>query len=178
MPLESGDHLGRYEVLGVLGRGGMGMVYRARDTVLHRGVALKVLQVDPGADAMNAEGRARLLREGRAAARIQHPNAVEIYDVGEVDGVIFLAMELVLGRTLRSFIGTENITLSRRMTWLVEIAGALGAAHRLGIVHRDVKPENVMVRTDGVIKVPSTSGSRALKPRPIRRPHRTPPWAR
>jgi serine/threonine-protein kinase len=154
MPIASGHRLGRYEVLALIGMGGMGAVYRAKDTLLERRVALKVLQ--PTAleeESLVADGAARVLREARASARIDHPNAIAIYDVGEVDGVAFLAMELIVGQSLRSFIGKSGVPLAQRIDWLVQIARALDAAHRLDIVHRDVKPENVMVRNDGIIKV-------------------------
>ena len=158
MPLEPGATFGRYQLAELLGRGGMGEVYSAYDSVLHRKVALKVLTVRPdvavGAErSPSTDGRARILREARAAAGIAHPNAVAIYDVGEVDDVPFLAMELVAGRTLRAFVGDASISLPRRIRWIIDVARALGAAHKLGLVHRDIKPENVMVRDDGLVKV-------------------------
>jgi serine/threonine-protein kinase len=106
-----------------------------------------------GAGANSTAGGARILREARAAAGIGHPNAIAIYDVGEVDGVPFLAMEFVSGRTLRTYVRDESVPLPRRIRWLTDVAKALGAAHHLGLVHRDIKPENVMVRDDGVVKV-------------------------
>ena len=102
---------------------------------------------------MPAEASARVLREARAAARIAHPNAVAIYDVGEVDGLPFLAMELVTGRPLSAFVGDGGVPLERRIRWLAEVASALGAAHALGLVHRDIKPDNVMLASDGTVKV-------------------------
>src|SRR5271167_3194093 len=108
MSLRPGETFGRYQLAELLGKGGMGEVYSAYDTVLHRRVALKVLtrSASPlGEGPPSTGGAARILREARAAAGITHPNAVSIYDVGEVDGVSFLAMELVSGRTLRSLIG-------------------------------------------------------------------------
>ena len=157
MPLRLGETFGRYRVAEALGQGAMGEVYCAYDTVLHRKVALKVLAVDtgafPGAGPPSTKGAARILREARAAAGITHPNAVAIYDVGEVEGVPFLAMELVAGRTLRTFIGEPSVPLARRIRWAIDVARALGAAHQLGLIHRDIKPENVMVRDDGFVKV-------------------------
>jgi len=158
MPLEPGATFGRYQLAELLGRGGMGEVYSAYDSVLHRRVALKVLTVRPegaaeGRTPSSADGPARILREARSAAGITHPNAVSIYDVGEIDGVSFLAMELVSGRTLRAFVGDVAVPLSRRIRWIADVARALGAAHQLGLVHRDIKPENVMVRDDGFVKV-------------------------
>jgi serine/threonine protein kinase len=157
MPLRPGETFGRYELAEPLGRGAMGAVYCAYDTLLRRKVALKVLIAAPGTPddgaAPGGGGGARILREARAAAGITHPNAVSIYDVGEVDGVPFLAMELVAGRTMRGIIGDANIPLARRVRWLADTARALGAAHTLGVIHRDIKPENIMVRDDGLVKV-------------------------
>jgi serine/threonine protein kinase len=124
-------------------------VYEARDVKLGRRVALKLLPV--GADE---PGRQRLLREARAAAALDHPNAVIIYDVGEDEGgEMFIAMELVRGRPLRAMIGDPSVPIARALRWLVDAARALGAAHRAGLVHRDVKPDNIVVREDGAAKV-------------------------
>ncbi len=157
MVLSPGDRVDRYEVLGLLGSGGMGQVYRARDPKLARLVALKILQPSSG---LGTEGAARLLREARAAAGLAHANVVAVYDVGEVHepetlrGLAFIAMELVEGRSLRSYLGEAAVPVSRRVGWLRDVASALAAAHRAGIVHRDVKPENVMIRgSDGAVKV-------------------------
>lgn len=127
----------------------MGAVYRARDTVLNRDVALKVLSAKTSSDAPQL--RARLLREARAAAALDHPNIIHVHDVIEVDGQLCIAMELVEGRSL--FDAADGASVEERVRWLVEIARALQAAHDKGIVHRDLKPENVMVRDDGVLKV-------------------------
>jgi serine/threonine-protein kinase len=138
----------------LLGQGGMGRVYRARDATLERWVALKVLRLD-GADAAATAGHAaqRFLREARAAAALEHANTVVIHDVGEVEGTPFIAMELVDGRPLRSYVGDPAVPLETRVRFLADVARALQAAHDCGIIHRDVKPENVMVRRDGAIKV-------------------------
>jgi serine/threonine-protein kinase len=160
--LHPGDIFDRYTIEALLGEGGMGRVYRAHDPRLHRKVALKVLSVqEPEASACSAqearrfgsEGSVRMLREARAAAALDHPNAVAIFDVGEVDGITFIAMELIEGRTLRTFVGTAGVAWDRRLRWLADVARALSAAHKRGLVHRDIKPENVMVRDDGVVKV-------------------------
>jgi hypothetical protein len=143
-----GDTLERYVVDALLGRGGMGEVYEARDTRLGRKVALKVLP--PGA---GGEADERMLREARAAAAFEHANAVVVYDVGEADGERYIAMELVRGRPLRAYVRDATVPIARKLRWLVDVARALGAAHRSGLVHRDVKPDNVMVREDGVVKV-------------------------
>lgn len=148
MPLRPGEPFGRYRVESLLGEGGMGQVYRARDQHLRRRVALKVISA-----AADTDVASRLLREARAAAAIDHPNAVAIFDVGEVDGTPFLAMELVDGVTLRRYVGDTSVPLPQRLNWLLAVARALAAAHERGIVHRDIKPENVMVRSDGIVKV-------------------------
>jgi TonB family protein len=148
-----GDTIGRYALRDRLGAGGMGQVYRAFDTQLHRLVALKLLL--PGADAAGDRRAwtARMIREARAAAAFSHPNAVAVYDVGEHEGQPFIVMELVEGRSLRSYVSDGGVSLAERIRWLGDMARALGAAHRAGLVHRDVKPDNVMVRDDGTIKV-------------------------
>ena len=151
MDLQPGDAFDRYTIEGLLGQGGMGRVYRARDGKLQRLVALKLLRLD--ASDSHEHASAHLLREARAAAAIEHVNAIAIYDVGEVDGVPYIAMELVEGSSLRARIGDPDVTAETRVQWLVAIAGALAAAHARGLIHRDIKPENVMLRRDGVIKV-------------------------
>jgi serine/threonine-protein kinase len=143
--------IGRYRVEGLLGLGGMGRVHRALDTVLGRRVALKVLATTEG-DPRAAVHAARLLREARAAAALDHPNVVALYDVGEHEGAPFIAMELVEGCSLRRLIAGAA-PWPQRVRWLAEIASALDAAHRAGLIHRDVKPDNVMIRRDGRAKV-------------------------
>jgi serine/threonine protein kinase len=159
--LKPGDTVEHFTIVSSLGQGGMGQVYLARDTRLLRSVALKI--VHPGdashPSAQGSDGAARLLREAQSAAALEHPNVVTIYEVGEVHtdgeerGRPYIAMELVKGRSLRTFVGDASVPLARRTSWLADIARALAAAHRAGLVHRDIKPENVMVRDDGVIKV-------------------------
>ncbi|AKT37249.1 protein kinase domain-containing protein [Chondromyces crocatus] len=145
-----GDTFERYKIEAAIGEGGMGAVFRAYDARLGRRVALKLLS---GA-ATSEEAGARLLREARAAAALDHPNAVSIFDIGELEGAPYIAMELVSGRTVRALLGEAPVpAASQRSTWLVDVARVLGVAHRRGLVHRDIKPENVMVRDDGVVKV-------------------------
>jgi serine/threonine-protein kinase len=140
--VEPGQTLGRYKVESVLGAGGMGEVFRAWDTTLRRWVALKVVERD-------ATGRAdRLMAEARAVATLKHPNVVSVFDVGEENGLAFVSMDLIVGKNLRDHIGDATVTAERKQAWLLQIAGALGAAHRAGLVHRDVKPENVMIGED------------------------------
>ncbi|EYF01067.1 protein kinase domain-containing protein [Chondromyces apiculatus] len=148
-----GDTFERYKIEAAIGEGGMGAVYRAHDARLGRRVALKVLT---GA-ATGEEAGARLLREARAAAALDHPNAVSIFDIGEIEGAPYIAMELVPGQTLRAVLeeqgGAQQAQQAQRISWLVDVARVLGVAHKRGLVHRDIKPENVMVREDGVVKV-------------------------
>ena len=154
MELSRGDKFDRYVIEELLGEGGMARVYRAHDPRLHRRVALKVLRLDSSFDPDGAQNAlARVMREARAAAALDHPNAVSVFDVGEADGQLFIAMELVVGKNLRAYVSDPGVRWETKIRWLVDAARALGAAHERGLVHRDVKPENVMVRTDGVVKV-------------------------
>ncbi|MBK6529597.1 MAG: serine/threonine protein kinase [Deltaproteobacteria bacterium] len=139
---------GRFVIESVLGRGGMGEVVRARDKKLGRTVAIKFLS---GArDGDDESGQARLLREARAAAGLNHPNIIQVYDVGETrDGAVYVVMELVAGRSLRAHIDADTLARGQLVQVLVESARALGSAHQRGVIHRDVKPDNVMVRDDG-----------------------------
>ncbi len=161
--LRSGDPVQNFVIVSLLGEGGMGQVYVARDTRLNRNVALKIMHPEAdapspsGGNERRSEGAARLLREAQSAAALDHPNVVTIYEVGEVteDGekCPFIAMELVKGKTLRAYCGDPAIPVAQRLRWLADVARALGAAHKAGLVHRDIKPENVMIRDDGMVKV-------------------------
>ena len=164
MSLETGMTFDRYRIEGLLGEGGMGKVYRAYDGRLERFVALKIVGggADGDSEASDAPER-RLLREARAAAAIDHPNAVAIFDVGEVSGKTYIAMELIEGRPLSAYVGDASVALGTRLRWLAEIARALDAAHQRGLVHRDVKPTNVMVRRDGRVKVLDFGIARRLR---------------
>jgi eukaryotic-like serine/threonine-protein kinase len=150
MELLPGTAFGRYTIESELGRGGMGRVMLALDSVLHRKVALKILL--PGL-LSKQEIVARFFREARLAAQLTHPNAVHVYDLGEVEGAPFIAMEYVDGKPLTSYLGDDHVRPDKRMRWLVDIARGLGAAHARGLLHRDMKPANVMVSKDGVAKV-------------------------
>ncbi|UQA60876.1 serine/threonine-protein kinase [Polyangium aurulentum] len=153
MRLAPGDSFDRYVIESLLGEGGTGEVYGAKDTRLRRKVALKVLR-DLGEGDPEAWDRqvALMLREARAAAGLNHPSIVAIFDVGEHQGIPYIAMEVALGKPLRELIGA-GVPLAERLRILLEVAHALAAAHRAGLVHRDVKPENVIVRDDGSVKV-------------------------
>jgi serine/threonine protein kinase/tetratricopeptide (TPR) repeat protein len=150
MPLASGTRLAVYEIQAPIGAGGMGEVYRATDTKLGRGVAVKIL---PTEMAQDPDRLARFHREARAVATLNHPNVVTLYSVEECDGVHFLTMELIEGQPLDRMISASGLPVER----IVEIAGAvaegLAAAHEKGIVHRDLKPANVMVTAEGRVKV-------------------------
>ncbi len=137
-----GRTISHYQVIEKLGEGGMGVVYKARDSHLDRLVALKLLPADKVADP---ERKRRFVREAKAASALNHPNIVHIYDIDESAGVHFMAMEYVEGKTLAEEIGPNGLDLDQALTYAVEMADALAAAHRAGIVHRDLKPANVMV---------------------------------
>ncbi len=150
MSLANGSRLGPYEVLGALGAGGMGEVYRARDPRLGRELALKVL---PAPLSRDQERLARFEREARAASALSHPNIVTIYEVAAVEGVTYIAMELVLGRTLRELLAEGALPIKRLSALAAQIADGLAAAHQAGIVHRDLKPDNVMITREGHVKI-------------------------
>ena len=137
-----GTHLLGYRILGVLGRGGTGVVYRARDSRLKRNVALKVLSVESGAVG---EFRDRLLRESELAASLDHPNVIPIYEAGEADGRLFIAMRCVEGPDLKRALASGPLSAAATIDVAGQVGGALDAAHALGLVHRDVKPSNVLI---------------------------------
>jgi Tol biopolymer transport system component/predicted Ser/Thr protein kinase len=150
MTLTAGTRLGPYEVLAPLGAGGMGEVYRARDTRLEREVAIKVLPAELAADA---ERLRRFEKEARSASALNHPNIVTIYDIGSEGGVSYIAMERVEGATLRELLAGGAVPIRRLLPIAAQIAEGLAKAHEAGIVHRDLKPENVMVTKDGLVKI-------------------------
>ncbi|HEY7370300.1 MAG TPA: bifunctional serine/threonine-protein kinase/formylglycine-generating enzyme family protein, partial [Thermoanaerobaculia bacterium] len=146
----TGRRLSHYEIFEKIGQGGMGVVYRARDTRLERFVALKVLRPEAVEDP---ERIRRFVREAKAASALNHPAIVVIYDIGNADGVDFIAMELIDGEPLDAMLGSGGLPLERVVSIAADVASALGAAHKAGIVHRDVKPGNVMVAEDDRVKV-------------------------
>jgi serine/threonine-protein kinase len=150
MPLASGSHLGPYAILGPLGAGGMGEVYRALDERLQRQVAIKVLQPELAGDPQALQ---RFLREARAVAALSHPNILAIHDVGMEDGTAFAVMELLEGETLRDHLRAGPLAPARILTLAVPVLRGLAAAHQRGIVHRDLKPENVFLTGDGQVKI-------------------------
>jgi hypothetical protein len=149
-PLRPGQQVGTYAIIEEIGRGGMGVVYAARDERLGRMVALKAL---PPAFTSDPVRRARLTREARAAAALSHPSIATIFALEEIDGAVYIVSELVSGRTLREELREGPLRTGVLVETLIAIAEALEAAHAVGIVHRDLKPENVIRRSDGRVKV-------------------------
>ena len=150
MSLPLGTRLGRYEVRSLLGEGGMGEVYLAEDTTLHRLAALKLL---PAAVAADPERLRRLEQEAYAASSLNHPNILTIYEVGVEDGTHFMATEYVDGESLRQRMAGGRLEVREILDIGAQVASALSAAHAAGIVHRDIKPENIMLRKDRIVKV-------------------------
>ncbi|HVE65970.1 MAG TPA: serine/threonine-protein kinase, partial [Thermoanaerobaculia bacterium] len=150
MALNPGTRLGPYEIVSPLGAGGMGEVYRARDTRLGREVAVKVLLPEVSGDDSR---RRRFEQEARSASALNHPNIVTVYDVGSVDSTIYLAMELVEGRTLREMLADGALPSRKMLDVAVQVADGLAKAHDAGLVHRDLKPENLIVSKDGFVKI-------------------------
>ena len=148
--LSPGTRFGNYEILQQLGAGGMGEVYRARDTCLDREVAIKTLSVERLAQP---EALARFEKEARSASALNHPNIVTIYELGHVNSTRYIAMELVDGETLRQSLASGPIPFRKSVALAAQIADALAKAHEIGVVHRDLKPENLMVSVDGTAKV-------------------------
>ena len=150
MALTSGTKLGPYEIQSPLGAGGMGEVYRARDTRLGRDVAIKVL---PPSLVNDADRLRRFEQEARTIAALNHPNILAIHDFGEYEGAPFLVSELLEGETLRQKLEAGPLPVRRAVDYALGIAQGLAAAHEKGIVHRDLKPENVFITRDGRVKV-------------------------
>jgi hypothetical protein len=148
--LAVGTRLGPYEILGLLGAGGMGEVYRARDPRLAREVAVKVL---PAELSMDAARVSRFEQEARAAGALNHPNVLAVYDTGRHDGIVYVIFELLEGQTLRQRLDAVPLAPAKAVELGVQIAHGLAAAHERGIVHRDLKPENVLVTRDGRVKI-------------------------
>jgi Tol biopolymer transport system component len=146
----SSDNYGPYKILGPLGAGGMGEVFRARDARLQRDVAVKVLSVE---FADHPDRRARFEREARAVAALNHPNILALYDIGEERGHLFMVTELVPGETLRALLEQGPLTARVTIDIAIQIAHGISAAHDAGIVHRDLKPENIMLTADHVVKI-------------------------
>ena len=150
MSLSSGERLGPYEILAPIGAGGMGEVFRAKDTRLHRTVAIKIL---PRNTTANSDRKERFLQEARAASALNHPSIVTLHDIGSDRGMDYLVMEFVPGKSLDKIIPPKGLPLAEALGYTRQIASALAAAHTVGIVHRDIKPANVIVTSDSQAKV-------------------------
>src|SRR5450432_4059639 len=150
MTLSAGTRLGPYEILSPLGAGGMGEVYRARDSKLKRDVAVKVLPQSLSADP---DALARFEREALAVAALSHPNILAIHDFGTHEGTAYAVMELLEGETLGAKLATGPISQKQAVDYALQVAKGLSAAHEKGIVHRDLKPENLFVSKDGHLKI-------------------------
>ncbi|HUE96085.1 MAG TPA: serine/threonine-protein kinase, partial [Longimicrobiaceae bacterium] len=142
--------LGPYEILGLLGRGGMGEVYRARDGRLGREVAVKVLPADSSADPDRLR---RFEQEARAAGALNHPNLLAVFDAGRHEGSPYVVFELLEGQSLRDRLGSHGLSARKAVDLAVQVANGLAAAHEAGIIHRDLKPENLFVTADGRVKI-------------------------
>src|SRR5262249_54059060 len=147
MPLSTGTKLGPYEILTPIGAGGMGEVYRARDSRLDRTVAIKVL---PSHCSSNPDLKQRFEREARAISSLSHPYICALHDIGHQDGIDFLVMEYLEGETLDRRLAKGPLTIDLVLRYGIEIADALDKAHKQGVVHRDLKPGNIMITKSGV----------------------------
>ena len=145
-----GRLVGRYRIVSKIGEGGMGVIYRARDEVLNRDVALKVLAESPVIEGLDKD---HLLHEARAGSALNHPNICTVYEILEIDGELYFVMELIEGKSLSALIGDAGLPVESVLRYGVQIAAALGHAHGRGIIHRDLKSSNIVVTTDGLVKV-------------------------
>ena len=159
--LQSGSHVGSYEILAPIGKGGMGEVYRARDTKLKRDVAIKVLPTEFSRDP---ERMARSRREAEVLASLNHPNIAQIYGLEESGGTHCLVLEFVDGQTLQERVRRGPIPVEEALEFALQIADAFGAAHDRGIVHRDLKPANVKITPAGQVKVLDFGLAKAVAP--------------
>src|SRR5436309_16051700 len=159
-----GQRIGHYEVISLIGRGGMGEVFLARDTSLGRKVALKLLRSE---FTQNEDRLRRFEQEARAASALNHPNILTIHEIGQEGSLHFMATEYVEGETLRQHLSRARNTVGQTLDVAVQVASALAAAHQAGIIHRDIKPENTMVRTDGNVKVLDFGLAKLTEPKTI-----------
>src|SRR5271155_734779 len=150
MTLAPGTKLGAFEIVAPLGAGGMGEVYRARDTRLERTVAIKLL---PTAFSASGDRLQRFEREARSASALNHPNIVTIYELGQDGSTHYIAMELVEGQTLRQMLASGSLPIRKAIEIAAQVAEGLAKAHEAGITHRDLKPENLMFTPDGFVKI-------------------------
>ena len=141
----------RYEILSLIGQGGMADVYMAKDTILNRVVAIKILREKLSEDAMTL---VRFQREASAASRISHPNVVDIYDVGEYNGMHYIVMEYIKGHTLKQLIAKRGALSQQEALYIMkQLTSAVLCAHQANIIHRDIKPQNVILKDDGTVKI-------------------------
>ena len=167
MTLDAGTKLGRYEIRSKIGAGGMGEVYLAEDTLLHRRVALKLIPADLGT---SRERLSRFEQEAFAASALNHPNILTVFEIGENDSRRFIVTEYVDGETLRQRMARSRLNLREALQVEIEVAAALAAAHKAGVVHRDIKPENIMVRhDDAVVKVLDFGLAKLTERQPVTR---------
>jgi eukaryotic-like serine/threonine-protein kinase len=160
---EKGQQIGRYQILGGIGAGGMGEVYLAQDSQLDRQVALKIL---PTEFAQNAVKMRRFVQEAKATSALNHPNIITIHEIGEFNNTHFIITEYIQGKNLRDVLNAKAFSLEEVLEITIQIASALQAAHQAGIIHRDIKPENVMIRDDGYVKVLDFGLAKFLEPSP------------
>src|SRR5262249_12982724 len=139
-----------YRILERIGRGSMGVVYRARDDVMDRDVAIKVMMADLEDEP---ETQTRFYREAQAAGALSHPNIIVIYDVGNESGRCYIVMELLRGHTLLDFLKQTEPSLERKLDLMIQVSEGLAVAHAAGVYHRDIKPGNLFVRADGILKI-------------------------
>jgi serine/threonine protein kinase len=164
MSLTAGTRLGPYEIVSLIGAGGMGEVYRARDARLGRDVAVKVLS---GSMAQEPDRLRRFEREAQAAGRLNHPNILTVHDVGTHEGIPFLVSELLEGQTLRQRVDRAVPSVPEATDLARQLAQGLAAAHEHGIVHRDLKPENLFITTDGRLKILDFGIARLVHDEPV-----------
>ncbi|HEY8224836.1 MAG TPA: serine/threonine-protein kinase, partial [Pyrinomonadaceae bacterium] len=162
--IPAGTKLGRYEIRSKLGAGGMGEVYLAEDSQLRRRVAVKIL---PGDLASNQDRMRRFIQEAQAAAALNHPNIATVHEIGESDGVNFIAMEFIDGFTLRELIHGKQTEMSKLLRYLQHVAEGLAKAHGAGIVHRDLKPDNIMITREGHAKILDFGLAKLIEQRPM-----------
>src|SRR5580704_17940214 len=159
--LSPGTRFGNYEILQRLGAGGMGEVYRAKDTRLDREVAIKTLSLEGGSQS---DALSRFEQEARSASALNHPNIVTIYELGQENGTRYIAMELVEGDTVRALLASGPIPFRKLAAIAAQIADGLAKAHQTGLIHRDLKPENLMLSHDGTAKVLDFGLAKLLTP--------------